>query len=101
GAPRYGERWGRLWLDLARYADGNLGASKDTPYPNAFRYRDWVIEAFNKDMPYDRFVKAQIAADLLPSGDREKLLPGLGFQSLGEGPDDEVDVTTRTFPGLT
>jgi mono/diheme cytochrome c family protein len=100
-SPRYGERWGRYWLDLARYADGKLGASKDTPYANAFRYRDWVINAFNEDMPYDRFVKAQIAADLMPESDREKLLPGLGFQALGDGPDDQVDVTTRTFLALT
>jgi mono/diheme cytochrome c family protein len=62
-SPHYGERWGRYWLDLARYADGQLGASKDTPYENAFRYRDWVIQALNEDMPYDVFVKAQIAAD--------------------------------------
>jgi hypothetical protein len=100
-SPHYGERWGRHWLDLARYADGKLGASKDTPYRNAFRYRDWVIQAFNEDMPYDKFVKAQIAADLMPDKDREKLLPGLGFQSLGDGPDDEVDVSTRTFLAMT
>src|SRR5215813_172119 len=100
-SPRYGERWGRLWLDLARYADGKLGASKDAPYLNAFRYRDWVIQAFNEDMPYDKFVKAQLAADLMPAGEREKLLPGLGFQSLGDGADDEVDVTTRSFLALT
>ena len=100
-SPHYGERWGRYWLDLARYADGKLGASKDTPYLNAFRYRDWVIRAFNNDMPYDTFVKAQIAADLLPEENREKLLAGLGFQALGTGPHDQVDVTTRAFLGLT
>lgn len=100
-SPHYGERWGRYWLDLARYADGQLGASKDTPYPNSFRYRDWVIQAFNEDMPYHRFVKAQIAADLLPDKDREKLGAGLGFQALGGRGDDQVDVTTRVFLGLT
>ena len=65
-SPHYGERWGRHWLDLARYSDGELAASVDTPFPNAWRYRDWVVEAFNKDLPYSTFVKAQIAADLLP-----------------------------------
>ena len=102
-SPHYGERWARYWLDLARYADGQLGASKDTPYPNAFRYRDWVIQAFNDDMPYDVFVKAQIAADLLDDagGQREKLLPGLGFLALGGNADEKVDVTTKTFLGLT
>ena len=99
-SPHYGERWGRYWLDLARYADGQLGASKDTPYPNAFRYRDWVVGAFNEDLPYDRFVKAQITGEALKE-DREKLLPGGGFQALGGGPDEEVDVTTRVFLGLT
>ena len=98
-SPHYGERWGRYWLDLARYADGKLGASKDTPYDNAYRYRDWVIQAFNDDMPYDKFVKAQIAADQLPDKDREKLLPGLGFHALGDGPDDEVDVDTQGLSG--
>ena len=64
-SPHYGERWGRYWLDLARYSDGQLGASKDAPFANAYRYRDWVIQAFNEDMPYDVFVKAQIAGDLI------------------------------------
>ena len=76
-SPHYGERWGRYWLDLARYSDGQLGASKDAPFANAYRYRDWVIQAFNEDMPYDVFVKAQIAGDLIPTEHREKLLPGL------------------------
>jgi mono/diheme cytochrome c family protein len=100
-SPHYGERWGRYWLDLARYADGALGASKDTPFANAYRYRDWVIQALNADMPYDVFVKAQLAADLLDSADREKLLPALGFLALGGGADERVDVTTKTFLGLT
>ena len=98
-SPHYGERWGRYWLDLARYADGELGAAKDTPYPNAFRYRDWVIQALNEDMPYDRFVKAQLAADRMP--DNQKLLPALGFYALGPGDDDRVDVTGQVFLGLT
>ncbi len=101
-SPHYGERWGRHWLDLARYSDGELGASKDTPYEGAFRYRDWVVRSFNEDLPYDLFVKAQIAADHLPTGpQRDRLLPGLGFQALGLDPDERLDVTTRVFLGLT
>jgi len=99
GSPRYGERWGRHWLDVARYADGEHGVSNDTPFPNAWRYRNWVIQAFNEDLPYDTFVKAQIAGDLLPHADR--LRPGLGFQALGHDHHDRVDVTTRAFLGLT
>src|SRR5204862_7833997 len=64
-SPRYGERWGRVWLDVARYSDDRFATEKMDPYPNAFRYRDWVIRAFNDDMPYDLFVKAQIAGDKL------------------------------------
>jgi hypothetical protein len=100
-SPHYGERWGRHWLDLARYADGQLGASKDTPFPNAYRYRDWVIHAFNSDLPYDRFVKAQIAGDLMKTDRREEVLPGLGFYALGPGDDDSVDATGQVFLGLT
>jgi hypothetical protein len=97
-SPHYGERWGRHWLDLARYSDGQLAAGVDTPLPNSYRFRDWVVEAFNEDLPYDRFVKAQIAADLL--GD-PTLMPGLGFQALARNADDQVDVTTKVFLGLT
>ncbi|MDQ6707744.1 MAG: DUF1549 domain-containing protein, partial [Acidobacteriota bacterium] len=100
-SPHYGERWGRYWLDLARYADGQLGASNDTPFPNAYRYRDWVVQAFNDDMPYDLFVKAQIAGDLLKNAHPERLLPGLGFYALGPGDDDRVDATGQVFLGLT
>ena len=99
-SAHYGERWGRHWLDVARYADGRLGATSDTPYANAFRYRDWVIQVFNQDLPYDRFVKAQIAADLTTEG-REEMLAGLGFQALARDANDQVDVTTRAFLGLT
>ncbi len=100
-SPHYGERWGRYWLDLARYADGALGTAVDAPYKNAFRYRDWVVEALNGDLPYDQFVRAQLAADLLPEPDREKHLPALGFLALAPRGDDRVDVTTKTFLGLT
>jgi mono/diheme cytochrome c family protein/cytochrome c553 len=99
-SPRYGERWGRHWLDVSRYSDDKLDSERDAPHPNAFRYRDWVIQAFNDDMPYDEFVKAQIAGDLLPNP--EKTAAGLGLYSLSpEFQDDRVDVTTRGFLGLT
>jgi mono/diheme cytochrome c family protein len=97
-SPHYGERWARQWLDLARYSDGSQGARDDDPYPNAFRYRDWVVQALNDDMPYDEFVRAQIAGDLLPG---HKHLAGLGFLTLGESDNDRVDVTTRAFLGFT
>jgi mono/diheme cytochrome c family protein len=101
-SPRYGERWGRYWLDVARYSDDKLNSERDEPYPNAFRYRDWVIQAFNDDMPYDLFIKAQIAGDLLPSTDRAKYEAGLGFYALSpEFQDDRVDATTRGFLALT
>ncbi len=101
-SPHYGERWGRYWLDVARYSDDKLNSTKDDPYPNSFRYRDWVIRAFNEDMPYDLFVKAQIAGDLLPEKDPEKYQPGLAFYADSpEFQDDRVDVTSRGFLGLT
>jgi cytochrome c553 len=98
-SPHYGERWGRHWLDLARYADGQVGVTVDTPFRNAFRYRDWVVDALNQDLPYNLFVKAQIAADQLP--DSAALLAGLGFQAIGADNHDRVDVSTRVFLGLT
>jgi hypothetical protein len=98
-SPHYGERWARHWLDLARYADGQLGASNDTPYANAYRYRDWVIAALNADRPYNEFARAQIAADANPGHAAD--LAALGFQALGHGANDQLDVTTRTFLGLT
>ncbi|MBM3724410.1 MAG: DUF1553 domain-containing protein [Acidobacteria bacterium] len=100
-SPRYGERWGRHWLDLARYSDGQLGAANDDVFLNAHRYRDWVIEALNEDLPYDKFLKAQLAADFLPEPERSKMLPALGFHALGPGGDDRVDVTARVMLGLT
>ncbi len=100
-SPRYGERWGRHWLDVARYSDDLLNTLKEDPLPNAFRYRDWVIKAFNDDLPYNQFVKAQIAGDFL-EGDKSKWVGGLGFYNLTPNlQDDRVDVTTRGFLGLT
>ncbi|HVO97905.1 MAG TPA: PSD1 and planctomycete cytochrome C domain-containing protein [Bryobacteraceae bacterium] len=99
-SPRYGERWGRVWLDVARYSDDRLDSERDNPYPASFRYRDWVIQAIQDDMPYDIFVKAQIAGDQLP--DHQKYEAGLGFYALSpEMQDDRVDATARGFLGLT
>jgi mono/diheme cytochrome c family protein len=99
-SPRYGERWGRLWLDIARYSDDRLDSERDNPYTASFRYRDWVVDAIQNDMPYNVFVKAQIAGDQLP--DHDKYEAGLGFYALSpEMQDDRVDATTRGFLGLT
>ncbi len=78
-SPRYGERWGRHWLDLARYADSN-GSDENKVYANAWRYRDYVISAFNSDKPYDRFLHEQIAGDLLPGQATETSDPAASYQ---------------------
>ncbi|HEX3313578.1 MAG TPA: DUF1549 and DUF1553 domain-containing protein, partial [Gemmataceae bacterium] len=116
-SPHYGERWGRYWLDVARYAEDQAHTFAVKPNTQAFRYRDWVIGAFNEDMPYDRFVKMQIAADVMNMSDEERLknLPALGFFGLGaqyykntdaakaaaDELDDRVDTLSRAFLGLT
>jgi hypothetical protein len=103
-SPQYGERWGRLWLDVARYSDKQLTAEGDGPLPNAYQYRDWVVRAFNEDMPYNQFVKAQIAGDLMPEDVRAMYAGGVGFFSLSPKPefrDERVDAATRGFLGLT
>ena len=84
-SPRYGERWGRHWLDVARYAEnGDTGGNRQA-YPYAWRYRDWVIESINNDLPYDRFIKQQLAADLMPGTSRNDLR-ALGY--LGMAPSE-------------
>jgi hypothetical protein len=109
-SPRYGERWGRLWLDVARYADTKgYVFTEDRRYPFAYTYRDYVIRAFNEDLPFDRFIVEQIAADRLAAGSDSRSLAALGFLTVGrrflnDGNDiidDRIDVVTRGFLGLT
>ncbi|MEQ1821141.1 MAG: DUF1549 domain-containing protein [Fimbriimonadaceae bacterium] len=112
-SPAYGERWGRHWLDVARYADSN-GLDENLVFPNAWRYRDWVIGAFNADKPIDRFIHEQLAGDLLPgAGDNEIIATGylaLGAKMLAEDDpvkqemdiiDEQVDTLSKAFLGLT
>lgn len=81
-SPHFGERWGRHWLDMARYADSD-GYEKDNPRPDAYRYRDWVIDAFNADMPFDQFTLEQLAGDLLPdANDMQRLATAFHRQTL-------------------
>lgn len=120
-SPRYGERWGRHWLDVARYADTN-GLDENLVFLNAWRYRDYVVRAFNQDKPYDQFIREQLAGDLLPKPDSRdsedeyyQRLTATGFLSLGgkmlaeDDPvkmemdiiDEQVEATGRAFMGLT
>ncbi len=107
---RYGERWGRHWLDIARYSDTKgYVFQEERLYPYSYTYRDYVIEAFNRDLPYNRFIHEQLAADLLPLGDDRRPLAAMGFLTLGRrflnNPadiiDDRIDVVTRGLLGLT
>jgi hypothetical protein len=109
-SPRYGERWGRHWLDVARYADTKgYVFEEDRHYPYAYTYRDYVIRAFNEDLPYDQFIKQQIAADLLPDTGDRRSLAALGYLTLGRRfvnnihdiIDDRIDVVCRGMMGLT
>jgi cytochrome c553 len=109
-SPRYGERWARHWLDVARYGEDQAHTFQARKYPDGFRYRDWVVRAFNADMPYDRFVREQIAGDLLDGPGRPDRLAALGFFALGpvyygkavaDEWDDRVDTLCRGFLGLT
>ncbi len=110
-SPRYGEKWGRHWLDVARYADTKgYVFNEDRAYPNAFRYRDWVIKAFNDDLPYDQFITLQLAADRVNLPDEKRGdLAALGFLRVGRRflnaqpdiIDDRIDTTMRGFQGLS
>jgi hypothetical protein len=116
-SPRLGERWGRHWLDVARYAESS-GRSANFAYPHAWRYRDYVIAAFNDDKPYDQFIREQLAGDLLPAkDDKEKaeFLVATGFLAIGpkiheernprqfqmDLADEQIDATFQAFQGLT
>ncbi|MBI5760901.1 MAG: PSD1 domain-containing protein [Planctomycetales bacterium] len=94
-SPAYGERWGRHWLDVARYADSN-GLDENVAHGNAWRYRDYVVAAFNSDQPYDQFLVEQLAGDLLPASDnatRHRHLIATGFLAIGPKVLAEVDET--------
>lgn len=113
----YGERWGRYWLDVARYSEDQAHTFSVQPNTNGYRFRDWVIDAFNEDLPFDRFIQYQIAADLMDIDESEKLkhLAALGYFGLGaqyykntdaakaaaDELDDRIDTLTRGFLGLT
>src|SRR6185503_7347905 len=109
-SPHCGERWGRYWLDAARYADtkGYTQIPEERRYAHAHTYRDWVVRAFNEDLPYDQFLIRQIAADRLVEEDRRSLA-ALGFLTVGRRfkniihdiIDDRIDVVARTTMGLT
>ncbi|SMP76012.1 Planctomycete cytochrome C [Neorhodopirellula lusitana] len=108
-SPHYGERWARHWLDVARYADtrGYSPGKRDKRFPFAYTYRDWVIEAFNRDLPYDDFIRCQLAADQWDSAEQTDLA-ALGFLTVGrqylsrnDMIDDRVDAVTRGLLGLT
>ena len=115
-SPHYGERWATLWLDVMRYAEDQahiVGGNKELFYPNAYLYRDWVIEAFNSDLPYDEFIRLQLAADLF-SPDDSTAQVALGFLGLGpkyyrrgspevqaEEWENHVDTLARGLLGLT
>jgi hypothetical protein len=116
-SPAYGECWGRHWLDVARYGE-STGSGRNVPYPHAWRYRDYVIDAFAKDKPYDRFIREQIAGDLLPAGsdrERDEQRIATGFLALGvkdvnqrfevrfvmDNIDEQIDTVTRSVLALT
>jgi hypothetical protein len=112
-SPRYGEKWARHWLDLVRYAETN-SYERDNPKPHVWRYRDYVIRAFNQDKPFDLFIKEQIAGDELGRSDPDALI-ATGYYRLGiwddepsdpvqaryDGLDDIVATTSQVFLGLT
>lgn len=116
-SPQFGERWGRHWLDVARYAESS-GKGTDFAYPHAWRYRDYVIKAFNQDMPFDQFIREQIAGDLFEASDdkkRAELLIATGFLAIGpkshieKNPlqfemdvvDEQIDTVSQAFLGMT
>ncbi|MBI2825254.1 MAG: PSD1 domain-containing protein [Planctomycetia bacterium] len=116
-SPAFGERWGRHWLDVARYGE-STGSSRNLPYPHAWRYRDYVIDAFNDDKPCDQFIREQIAGDLLPANSPQQKVEQLvatGFLAVGvkdvnqrfkirfimDNIDEQIDTVSRSILGLT
>ncbi|HIG84340.1 MAG TPA: DUF1549 domain-containing protein [Verrucomicrobia bacterium] len=118
-SQHFGERWGRHWLDIARYGEsnGNDGLGRNATFPHAWRFRDYVIDSFNRDVPYDRFIKEQIAGDLLSVDDveeRNRNLVATGFLAIGAKPakamnenfamdvvDDQINVVTTALLGMS
>ncbi len=110
-SPHYGERQARHWLDVARYGEDQAHTFQARQYPQGYRYRDWLVQAFNDDLPYDEFARQQIAGDLLGDGDKLARLPALGFFACGpvyygdrqqlDQISDRIDTLTRGFLGLT
>ncbi len=109
-SPAYGERWGRHWLDVARYADSKgYVFQEERKYPFAYTYRDWVIRAFNEDLPFDQFVIQQLAADFVASKEDPSPLAAMGFLTVGRRflnnqhdiIDDRIDLVGRGLMGLT
>jgi hypothetical protein len=116
-SPQFGERWGRHWLDVARFAE-STGRERNFTFPEAWRYRDYVIAALNADKPYDEFIREQVAGDLLPARDsveKAEQLTATGFLAIGpkglneknreqfrmDVIDEQIDATTRAVLGLT
>jgi len=97
-SPHYGEKWGRHWLDLVRFAETN-SYERDNPKPNAWRYRDYVIRALNDDKPFDRFIREQLAGDELPDRDNDAWT-ATGFYRLGIWDDEPVDREQARFDAL-
>ncbi|MEI8319761.1 MAG: DUF1549 domain-containing protein, partial [Planctomycetia bacterium] len=108
-SPRYGERWGRHWLDIARYADTHGGSAIGfTTFPFSYTYRDYCVRSFNGDVPWDRFITEQVAADQMGLAANDPALAGLGFLTIGmqfrnrhDLLDDQIDVVSRGLMGLT
>ena len=117
-SPRYGEKWGRHWLDVARYAD-STGLDEDYRLPHSWRYRDYVVDAYNRDLPFDQFVREQLAGDLMPADEPGEIntrgIIATGFLALGVKPlaqqdkmrvvydvvDEQIDTVSKAFMGMT
>jgi len=116
-SPAFGERWARHWLDVARYSE-STGGSRNVPYPHSWRYRDYVIDAFTRDKPYDQFIREQVAGDLLPASsqdEKDEHAVATGFLAIGQkdvnqrfkvrfimdNVDEQIDAVSRSFLAVT